>query len=99
MNVKITSRKFKARESLKDYVKDEVESITRFYDDILDVEAILSFQNNSNSTKIAELIVKVPGSVITATESSDDFEKSIREAANKVERQLKKLKTKRNDHL
>lgn len=99
MNITITSRKFKARESLKDYINEQVESLEKFHDDILDVEAILSFTNSNNSIKTCELIIKVPGTVITATEDSDEFEKSVRAAIDKASRQLRKLKTKMHVHL
>ena len=95
MNVSITARKFKAHSTLKDFVTGEVESFGKYYDGILDVDVILSFQNSNNSVKTAEIIVKVPGQTLTAAESTDDFNKSIVAAVEKLSRQLQKLKTKR----
>ena len=99
MNVKITARKFKAHDSLKEYVKDEVSSLERFNDEILDVDVILSFQNQKDSLKIAELIVKVPGQLLKAEGTSEDFKISVSNAVEKMRRQLKKLKTKRIPHI
>jgi putative sigma-54 modulation protein len=99
MNVKITARKFKAHDSLKEYVKDEVSSLERFNDEILDVDVILSFQNQKDSSKIAELIVKVPGQLLKAEGTSEDFKVSVANAVEKMRRQLKKLKTKRIPHI
>ncbi len=96
MKVTITARKFKARESLKDFVKQEIEALKKFNDDIQDAEVILSFQNSSNSIKTAELIIKVPGQTLVAKEESDDFEKSTREAVEKMIIQLKKIKSKKS---
>ncbi len=95
MKVNITARKFKAHSTLKDFINSEVASLSKFNDEILDVNVILSFQNSSNSVKTAEIILKVPGQILTATESSDDFKKSISSVVQKLSRQLEKLKSKR----
>ncbi len=98
MNISITSRKFKARDSLKDYINSEVVSLERFYDDILSADVILSYQNTSNSIKSAEIILKIPGMILKAAEDSDDYKKSIGSAVEKLSRQLKKIKTKKYAH-
>lgn len=95
MNITITARKFKAHDTLKDYINSEVSSLEKFYDDILDANVILSFQNNKDSIKIAEIVLQVPGQTLTAIEETDDFKKSVNYASEKLSRQLKKLKTKR----
>ncbi len=98
MKVSITARKFKAREQLKDFILAEVDSLDKFKDDILDVEVVLSFQHQKESVKIAELIVKIPGQVLTGSDETDEFETSVRGAVNKIERQLQKIKSKRTEH-
>jgi putative sigma-54 modulation protein len=95
MNIIITARKFKAHQSLKDYINEEVSSITKFHDDILSVEIILSFLNNKENIKISEIIVHVPGQTLTAIEQTEDFKKSVNASIEKIIRQLRKLKTKR----
>ena len=97
MNISITARKFKALDSLKDFINGEVLSLEKFYDDIMKAEVILSFQHNQNSTKTAEIILNVPGQVLKATEDSEDFKKSVTLCVEKLGRQLDKLKTKRNN--
>ncbi len=99
MNIAITARKFKAHDTLKNFITGEVNSLEKFYDDILDVDVILSFQNSKDSIKSAEIIIKVPGQTLTATEESDDFKKSVSAAIEKLSRQLKKLKTKRTSRV
>ncbi len=95
MNLQITSRKFKAKDSLKDYIKKEVKHLEKFYDDILEVEVILTFTHLKDSIKTAEMIVKVPGKTFSASFSSDDFRKSVKTTVEKMERQLKSYKNKR----
>ena len=98
MNIKITSRKFKAKDSLKEFIEAEINSLEKIADDILDVDVILSFQNHKDSIKEAEIIIKIPHKILKATEVSDDFKKSVVLAVNKLERQLKRIKTKRIDN-
>lgn len=95
MNITITARKFKAHPSLKDYINGEIKSLEKYNYDILSADVILSYQNTKDSVKTAEIILQVPGQTLNATETSDDFKKSINIANEKLIRQLKKLKTKR----
>ena len=95
MNVKITARKFKARETLKDYIKDEVKSLLKYDDNIISADVILSFQNSYESVKKAEITLHIPGQTIVATEETEEFTKSVTVAANKLSSQLKTLKSKR----
>jgi len=98
MNISITARKFKAHETLKEFITGEVSKIDKFYDNIIDIDVILSYQNNKDTTKTAEIIVKVPGQVLTASEMSEDYKKSTVLAVEKIQRQLDKLKTKNKTH-
>lgn len=93
MNISITSRKFKAHDSLKDFIKDEVSVLKKYNDDIIKADVILSY--SKDIIKNTEIIVKVPGQTLTAMENSDDFKKSTAASVQKLIRQLKKLKTKR----
>lgn len=95
MNIQITSRKFRAKVSLKDYIKEEMKKIERFYDKILDANVVLSFTHLTDSIKTAEITVKIPGKVISVSSDSDEFEKSVDASIDKVIRQLKKIKTKK----
>ncbi len=95
MNVKITSRKFRAKDSLKDYINKEVRHLEKFYDEILDVNVIMSFTHLKDSIKSVEMVVQIPGKTLSATVSSDDFRKAVKSAVDKIERQLKSHKTKR----
>jgi putative sigma-54 modulation protein len=98
MKITITARKFKAHDTLKEFIEAEVSSLNKYSDEIMDADVILSFQNTANSQKTAEIILKVPGQILTATEITDEFPKSVTAAVEKLIRQVQKLKTKRNQH-
>jgi putative sigma-54 modulation protein len=95
MNISITARRFKAHETLKDFIRDELSSLTKYSEDILNAEVILSYVNSKDSIKTAEINLSIPGHVITAREDSDDFKKSVSAASEKITRQLKKIKTRK----
>jgi len=97
MNVKITSRKFRAKDSLKEFITKKVNSLEKFHDEILDADVVLSYTHQKDSIKNAEIIIKVPGKTLTASEETEDFNKSVDIAVKNLERQLKKLKTKKID--
>jgi len=95
MNIIITARKFKARETLKDHIKDEVKSLLKFNDSIISADVILSFQNSNDSVKKADITLHIPGQTLIAEEETDEFTKSVTAAVAKLLRQLKTLKSKR----
>jgi putative sigma-54 modulation protein len=94
MNITITSRKFKARETLKEFIRDEVSALERFNDRISGAEVILSYQGIKDSIKSVEIILRIPGQTLTATEMSDDYQKSTVAVIEKIESQLGKIKQK-----
>ena len=92
MNVNITSRKFKAKDSLKDFIKDELKSLEKYNDDILEANVVLSFLHPKDSIKTTEITIKIPGKTLSSSDSSEGFEKSITKAIEKLVIQVKKLK-------
>ncbi|OGU36091.1 MAG: ribosomal subunit interface protein [Ignavibacteria bacterium GWB2_35_6b] len=95
MNIQITSRKFRAKDSLKLFISDEIKSLERFNDQIREANVILSFMHQKDSIKTAEINLKLPGKTLSVNETSDDFFKSVTSASGKLARQLKKIKTKK----
>lgn len=97
MNINITARKFKAKDSLKELINKEVAGLQKFHDSILDVDVILSYIHEKDSIKTAELVVKIPGKKINVSEDSEDFAKSVNLGIDKLKRVLKKEKQKKID--
>lgn len=92
MAIIVTSRHFKAHQTLVDYAEDAVRTLSRYYDGIIKAEVILSFEKARKSTKIAEVILSVYRHRITAEGRTDDFTKSVDVAVGKALIQLKKFK-------
>ena len=94
VKVNITSRHFKAHETLQEYIKNEIETLTKYHEEILYSDVILSYEKSINSIKNCEIILKLRDRSITAKESTDDFVKSIDKAIDKIETQILKYKGK-----
>jgi putative sigma-54 modulation protein len=95
----LTARHFKAHDSLKEFAETESEKIKQIFDGIIKTEIILSYDKPANSIKNAEVIVHAKNHhVFKSTESSDDFQKSIETAMDKICIQLRKFKDKITDH-
>ncbi|MFZ1290491.1 MAG: ribosome-associated translation inhibitor RaiA [Melioribacteraceae bacterium] len=95
MNVKITSRKFKAKDSLKEEITNELKSLEKYNDDILDANVILSYTHNKDSIKTVEINLNIPGKTLSATESNEEYGKALTATIQKLTKQLKTLKSKR----
>lgn len=95
MKIQITSRKFRAKESLKDFIKGELASLEKYNDEILEANVVLSFTHLKESEKTAEIVLKIPGKTLSVSDTSEEFEKSISLAIGKLEKQLEKVKTKK----
>lgn len=98
MNIQFTARHFKAHDGLKQYALNQVFTLKKYYDGILNGAIILQFEKPKASIKVAEINLLVYGTTLNAIEKSDDFYKSIDNAIDKLERQLKKYKDKIRNH-
>jgi len=96
MRTSFTARHFKAPASLKTFADQEVQRLNKYYDGIMECEIVLDYvkQLHKRQTQIAEIILSVQGQKFSATEKSEDLRKSITLAVDKLERQLRKHKTK-----
>ncbi|HMS65981.1 MAG TPA: ribosome-associated translation inhibitor RaiA [Ignavibacteria bacterium] len=90
----ITSRHFKAHDTLQEYIKGSIDNLSRYNEEILHADVVLSFEKAVNSVKICEINVKLKDKILTTKEESDDFNKSVDKAIDKIETQLLKHKDK-----
>lgn len=94
MQFHFTARKFRAHATLRERAADAVMRLPKYYDGIVRGDVVLGYERSSNSVKWAEVTLHVHGTVLKATEKSEDFAKSIELAIGKLERQLTKYKSK-----
>lgn len=92
MNIIVTSRHFKAKESLVEYARKSVEKLNRYYNGVIKGEVILSYEKKTNSLKIAEVNLSVYRSRLTALGRSAEYHQAIDHACMKLRTQLIKYK-------
>lgn len=94
-NIHVTGRHMHVTDAMKDYAIEKVSKIERFSPRIIDVNIIMDIQKLEHR---AEIILKVGNIKIRGQAISEDMYLSIDRATTKIEAQLRKYKTKLEDH-
>ena len=95
MKTTFTARHFEPSENLKEYTLQSISKLEQYYDRIVSCSVVLAPTASSKTPQQAEIIVKIPNKVLTATESADKYEKAILDAVENLSRQLKRYKEKK----
>lgn len=95
MHVTVTGRNIELTSALKDYLLEKLKRAQKHFDQPLDATALLSVAKNPSipNNQTAEVTLKVNGTVIRGEESTENMYASIDLVADKIERQLRKYKT------
>jgi len=95
MQVTVTGRNVELTPALKDYLVDKLHRSQKHFDHSLMAIALLSVSKNPSvaQNQTAEVTIKLNGSVIRGEESTENMYASIDLVADKIERQLRKYKT------
>lgn len=96
MQIMVTGRHVEVTDEVREYVRDKAGKLTKFYDRIHEIEVILDHQSEEFT---AEMIVRADHKhTFVASDTGPDTFKLIDAIAEKLGRQLKKLKEKRRSH-
>lgn len=98
MNVSISGHHVTVTEAMNNAVHDKLNKIERHFDQIQSIQVILSLDNSGASdggkkTHKAEAIMRVSGQEMFVQALEDDMYKAINEMADKLDRQVRKYKT------
>lgn len=95
MHVTVTGRNIELTPALKEYLIDKLQRAQKHFDHDLNVTALLSVAKNPSiaQSQTAEITINLNGSVIRGQESTENMYASIDLVADKIERQLRKYKT------
>lgn len=95
MQVTVTGRNIEVTSALKDYLSDKLQRAQKHFDHDLDCKALLSVSKNPSiaRSQTAEITINLHGQIIRGEESTENMYASIDLVADKVERQLRKYKT------
>ncbi len=95
MQVNITFRHLEPTDALKTHVRDRVAHVEKYIDRPSEAHAVLHVENLDHH---AEITVKAGRFLLRGTGRSQDMYASIDAAADRIEKQLKKHKSKLYDH-
>jgi putative sigma-54 modulation protein len=91
MEIRTTARHFELTDNLKNFAETEVKRLEKYYDHIIDTHLTMSVEK---SRQIAELTVKVYGTMLTAKSKGFDMYVAVEQVITKMESQIKKYKSK-----
>ena len=94
MEIRTTARHFDLTDNLKQFVESEIKRLEKYFDHIIDTHLTMSVEK---SRQIAELTVKVYGTVLISKAKAFDMYVAVEQVIGKMETQIKKYKDRLKD--
>ncbi|ACK42685.1 MULTISPECIES: ribosome hibernation-promoting factor, HPF/YfiA family [Dictyoglomus] len=96
MQINYVSKNVNITENLQEYAEKKLSKLSRFFDNIENIEVVFSEEDWRDGSKRhrVEVTLKANGKIIKASEANQDFRSSVDLVVDKLEAQLKKLKEK-----
>jgi putative sigma-54 modulation protein len=94
MNLRVTARHFDLTDGLRAHVEERSQHLERFFNNIIDLHWVLDIDKHR---QIADLSVRVYGTVLTGRAETNDLRTSVDEVTDKMENQLKRYKSRLKD--
>lgn len=94
-NIQITGRHVEVTDSMKAYAMEKISKIERFSNRIIDVNVVMDIQKIEHRV---EITMKIGNIFITSQVGTPDMYASIDKAVAKIEAQLRRYKTKIQNH-
>ena len=91
MNVTVIAKNIELTPALKESVEKKISKLSRYFESDVEARATLNVQKNR---QIVEVTIPFNGVILRGEESTDDMYKSIDLVEDKLERQIRKQKTK-----
>lgn len=95
MNLQVSGHHLEITPALHDYVTGKLERITRHFDNVIDVNVILSVDKLKQK---AEVTVHLAGKDVYVESIDEDLYAAVDGLVDKLERQVQKYKQKLQDH-
>ncbi len=98
MQPRITARHFTITDELREYIRDKLSKLERYYNGITDVHVIVAVERGHTiENKSAEVILTVYRQTLSARESGESHEAAIDSCMEGLRRQLLRYKAKLRD--
>jgi len=95
---KITGKHIAITEAMRAYSEEKTSKLPKFYNTVNQVEVVIDGGEAGNNVSVEIIARGEHSNVFVATESGDDAYKCIDGAAHKLERQLRRKKTKERNN-
>ena len=95
MTVQIVARHVKLTKSLKDYIRERLDKLQHYFDQIVWVQVILTMEKKVCR---AEIVAHAARQTFKAGAETVDMYASVDEASDKIDTQVKKYKARMKDH-
>ena len=95
MNLQISGHHLEVTPAIRDYVTGKLERVTRHFDNVIDVNVILSVDKLKQK---AEVTVHLSGKEVFVESVDEDLYAAIDILVDKLDRQIQKHKQKVQDH-
>lgn len=92
MNITLRGDKIKITEAMQSYANEKLEKLNKYFDDSENVKATLVVKVQNYKQKV-EVTIPLKNLILRAEESQDDFYAAVDTVVDKIERQLRKNKT------
>lgn len=96
MNFTIRGKNFEVTPAIRAYVEEKVAKIERYFDEKVEANAHINLKVYHKGEHKAEVTVPLSGLVLRAEDTNDDIYAAIDVVVDKLERQIRKHKTKIN---
>lgn len=93
MNITLRGDKIKITDAMQDYANEKLERLNKYLDDSDNVKANLVVKVQNYKQKV-EVTIPLKNFILRAEESQDDFYAAVDTVVDKIERQIRKNKTK-----
>lgn len=100
MNLTISGHHLEVTPALREYVKSKLDRVTRHFDQVVDVNVLLTVekQKEKERRQKAEVTLHVKGRDIYVEHSSEDLYAAIDQLMGKLDRQVVRHKDRLQDH-
>ncbi|WP_227429268.1 ribosome hibernation-promoting factor, HPF/YfiA family [Psychrobacter sp. I-STPA6b] len=103
MNISISGHHISVTDAMQQYVMDKLAKVERHLDQIQSIKVILSLDNHHSQSSHAgqnnhkaEALLRVSGQEMFVQAYDDDMYRAINEMAEKLDRQVRKYKTRQD---
>lgn len=93
MEVTLQARNLEMSDSLREYVQKKLDKLSKYFRNPLQVQVMLS---SEKGRQIAEVTIPISDLILRGEDETDDIYASVDGVVDKLERQIKKYKTKIN---